>query len=123
MMRRCTVTPQDPSCFAEPVPARRNDPILVAEMQLPIAAGQLADQPLHRRRRTRYLTDKPNLAATTAVGNRYGMLGLGNVESDKCFAILPHGPPSVHEARLGPPEQPSLLFCTKGRAASLTQGT
>jgi hypothetical protein len=29
----------------------------------------------------------------------------------------------VHEARLGQPEQPSLLFCTKGRAASLSPGT
>jgi hypothetical protein len=29
----------------------------------------------------------------------------------------------VHEARLGLPEQPSLLFCTKGRAAGLNPGT
>jgi hypothetical protein len=28
-----------------------------------------------------------------------------------------HGPPSVHEARLGPPEQPSYSYCTSGRAA------
>ena len=60
-MRRCTVAPQDPSSFAEPKPARRNDPILVADVQLDIAAGQLADQPLHRRRRIRYLTEKSYL--------------------------------------------------------------
>ncbi|HEX8937048.1 MAG TPA: hypothetical protein VF776_02165, partial [Sphingomicrobium sp.] len=63
---------------------------------------------LHRRRRTRYLADKPNLRAATAAGNCYRVLGLRYVESDKGFAILPHGPPSVHEARLGPSEQPSF---------------
>jgi antitoxin HicB len=30
------------------------------------------------------------------------------------FAILSHGPPSVHEAQLGLPEQPSFLFARKG---------
>jgi hypothetical protein len=29
----------------------------------------------------------------------------------------------VHEARLGPTEQPSYLYCTKGRAAGLNPGT
>src|SRR6185312_4453252 len=33
---------------------------------------------------------------------------------DKGSAILRHGSPSVREARLGPPEQPSLLYRTKG---------
>ena len=86
-------------------------------------AEQLADQPLHRCRRTRHLAEKPYLTAATAIGNRDRMLGLRYIESDKGFAILAHGPPSVHEARLGPSEQPSLLFCTKGRAADLTPGT
>ena len=57
------------------------------------------------------------------IGIRHRMLRLRYVESDKGFAILPHGPPSVHEARLGLPGQPSLLFCTKGRAAGLSPGT
>jgi isoquinoline 1-oxidoreductase beta subunit len=48
--------------------------------------------------------------------DRHGVLLLGDVKSDKNFATLSHGPPSVHEARLGLPEQPSFLFCTKGRA-------
>jgi hypothetical protein len=112
--------PKSLNLAVQPVSGRLR---LVAEMQLAVAAGQLADQPLHRPRRTRYLADKPNLAAATAVGDRDRMLGLCHVESDKGFAILPHGPPSVHEARLGPPEQPSPLFCTKGWVASLTQGT
>ena len=57
----------------QPVPGR---PRLVAEMQLAIAAGQLADQPLHRRRRTRYIAEKPHLAGAPAIGNRHRMLRL-----------------------------------------------
>src|SRR5207244_9971014 len=32
---------------------------------------------------------------------------LRHVESNECSAMIHHGPPSVREARLGPPEQPS----------------
>src|SRR5439155_22780903 len=45
-----------------------------------------------------------------AMGNRCVWLHLRRLKSIKSFAILPHGPPSVHEARLGQPEQPSLLL-------------
>src|ERR1700738_2834762 len=83
---------------------------LITEMQLAIAASQLADQPLYHRRRTRYIAEKAHLAAALALGNRHRMLRLRRVERDKRFAILPHGPPSVHEARLRPPQQPPLLF-------------
>jgi hypothetical protein len=38
------------------------------------------------------------------------VLLLGDVESHEDFDILSHGPPSVHEARLGMPEQPSFLL-------------
>ena len=92
-------------------------------MQLAIPASQFTDQPLHRRRRIRHFAEKPHLAAAPTIGNRYRMLRLCDIKSNKGFAILPHGPPSVHEARLGLPEQPSLLFCTKGRAAGLSPGT
>ena len=40
--------------------------------------------------------------------DRNGVFLLGDVKSDKNFAILSHGPLSVHEARLGLPEQPSF---------------
>jgi hypothetical protein len=42
------------------------------------------------------------------------VLLLGDIESHENFAILSHGPPSVREARLGPPEQPSFLPARKG---------
>jgi hypothetical protein len=42
------------------------------------------------------------------------VLLLGDIESHENFAILSHGPPSVHEARLGPPEQTQFFNCTKG---------
>jgi hypothetical protein len=96
---------------------------LVAEMQLAIAASQLADQPFHHRRRIRHLAKKPHLAATPAFGNCHRMLGLRDVKRDKSFAILPHAPPSAHEARLGLPEQPSLAYGTKRRTAGLSPRT
>jgi hypothetical protein len=42
-----------------------------------------------------------------------------------CSTRLPlaNGPPSVHEARLGPPEQPSYLYCTSGRVGDLSPRT
>jgi hypothetical protein len=55
-------------------------------MQLAIAAGQLADQPFHRRRRTRDITEKAHLAAAPAIRDRYRMLGLRYIESDKALA-------------------------------------
>jgi hypothetical protein len=44
------------------------------------------------------------------------VLLLGDIKSHKDFAMLSHGPPSMHEARLGLPEQPSFLTARKGRA-------
>jgi hypothetical protein len=42
------------------------------------------------------------------------VLLLGDIERDKDFAILSHGPPSMREARLGLPEQPSFLLARNG---------
>jgi hypothetical protein len=42
------------------------------------------------------------------------VLLLGDIESQENFAILSHGPPSVHEAPLGPPVQPAFLPARKG---------
>jgi len=64
-----------------------------------------------------------DLPAAPTFGNRYRVLRLRRVKPNKGSAILTHGPPSVHEARLGPTEQPSYLYCTKGRAAGLNPGT
>jgi hypothetical protein len=95
----------------------------VAEMQLLVATRQLPDHPLHRRRRAVDLANVAYLPIALALGNRHRVLLLGAVKSNKGFAILLHGSPSVHEARLGPPEQPSYLYCTKGRAADLSPRT
>ena len=46
------------------------------------------------------------------------VLLLRRVNSDS-FGILLHGPPSVHEARLGSPDQPSYSTARPGRAAGL----
>jgi hypothetical protein len=42
------------------------------------------------------------------------VLPLGDIESHENFAMLLHGPPSAHEARLGSPEQPSFLPAREG---------
>jgi hypothetical protein len=70
-MRRCTVAPQDPSSFSEPKPARRNDPILVAEPKPHAAVAQLAHQPIQGRRRIRNTTVFSNFAAEAALGHRH----------------------------------------------------
>src|SRR5262245_54974104 len=105
-----------PDTPVQPITGR---PSLIAEIQFGIASGQFADQPLYNRRRTCHIAQKADLAATPTVRDRHRMLCLRRVEGNKRFAMLPHGPPSVHEARLAPPEQPSLLYCTKSRAAGL----
>ena len=75
------------------------------------AAGELSISPRYR-----------ISPLATDIGDRYRVLLLRRVKPDERFAILLHGPPSVHEARLGPPKQPSYLYCTSGRAAGLSPG-
>jgi hypothetical protein len=108
---------------ALPATAPVLDSYVRPDMQLAVALRQLAGQTLDPRRRARDVADKANLAAVPALGDRYRVLGLRRVERNGGFAILTHGPPSVHEARLGPPEQPSFLYCSKGRAAGLSPGS
>jgi hypothetical protein len=70
----------------EPISGRSR---LITEMQLAVAARQLAHQPLHCRRQTRHLAEKAHLPAAPAIGNRHHVLRLRRVECDKSFAILP----------------------------------
>jgi hypothetical protein len=76
-------------------------------MQPLIATGQLADGSFDRRRRSVDLAQIPDFTVSAGIGDRHRMLVLRRINPDKRFVILLHGPPSVHEARLGPPEQPS----------------
>ena len=94
-----------------------------ADLQSAVPSGKLLDGPLDPRRRVLHLAQEPDLASAASLGDRHRMLGLGDVERDKSPAMLPHGSPSVREARLGPSEQPSFLLSHEGRAASLTRGT
>ena len=57
---------------------------------------------------------KTDFPGPPAFRDRYGVLLLGDIKSHKDFAMLSHGPSSVHEARLGLPEQPSFLTARKG---------
>ena len=109
-----------PNLPTQPVTRR---PGLEADMQSIIPLGQLLDCPLDRRRPVLNLTKESDLAGPAALGNRHGVLHLRHVERDETFAILSHGSPSVHEARLGPSEQPSSLNRTIGRATDLSPGT
>src|SRR5690242_3915406 len=94
--------------------ARRSG--LEANTQSTIAVCQLLDHPFDRRRRVRDFPAKPDLARPATLGDRHRVLRLGYIKCDKCFAIFTHGPPSLREARLGTPEQPSFLYRMKGRA-------
>jgi hypothetical protein len=116
---RAVVT-QSLNLAVQPVPRRTG---FVADMQRRITLRQLADQLLDCRRRAVDLAKIPDLTVAPGIGDRHRMLLLRRVKSDKRFTISLHGPPSVHEARLGPPEQPSYLYCTKGRTTDLSGRT
>ena len=85
-----------------------------ANMQPFVSLRQSLDRPLDRQRTVLDIAEKPDLPGPASFRDRHRVLLLGDVKSDKNFAILSHGPPSVHEARLGLPEQPSFLPARKG---------
>ena len=92
-------------------------------MQSVIPARQPLDHSLNRRRAVLDLTEKPNLSRPATLRDGYRVLPLRDIECHKDFAILCHGPPSVREARLGLPEQPSLPMARRGRTTGFTPGT
>ena len=85
-----------------------------ADMQPVVSVRQSLDRPLDRQRAVLDVAEKPDFARPAPFRDRDRVLPLGDIESHKDFAILSHGPPSVHEARLGMPEQPSFLPARKG---------
>ena len=85
-----------------------------ADMQAAVSVGQSLDRPLDRQRRVLDIAEEPDLPRAPSLRDRHGVLLLGDIKSHKDFAMLSHGPPSVHEARLGLPEQPSFLPARKG---------
>jgi len=106
-----------------PVQSVARRPGLEADVQPVIPLAELLDRPLDRRRLVLDLAKKPDLPGATTLRDRHGVLHLGHIERDKRFATPSHGSPSVREARLGPPEQPSSLNRTTGRATNLGPGT
>jgi hypothetical protein len=96
-------------------------PSFEADMQPVVSARQSLDRPLDRQRTVLDIAEKSDFPGTTSLRDRHGMFLLGDVKSDKSFAILSHGPPSVHEARLGLPEQPSFLSARKGGPPALVR--
>ena len=107
---------QSANLAVKPIPRRAR---FIAEIKLSVATGQLSDHSFDRRRRAIDLAEISNFTLTAQIGYRQCVLVLRRVNSDKRFGILLHGPPSVHEARLGPPEQPSYSTARPGRAAGL----
>jgi hypothetical protein len=85
-----------------------------ADMQPVVSVRQSLDRPLDRQRTVLDIAEKSDFPGSTPFRNRRGVLLLGGVKSNESFAILSHGPPSVHEARLGLPEQPLFLPARKG---------
>ena len=85
-----------------------------ADVQPVVSVSQSFDRPLDRRRIVLDIAHKPDFPGSATLRDRHRVLLLGDIESHENFAILSHGPPSVREARLGPPEQPSFLPARKG---------
>jgi hypothetical protein len=94
-----------------------------ADVQLAVPGRQSLDRLLDRQWAVRDIAEKPHFSQPTSFRDRNRVLPLGDIESHENFAILLHGPPSLHEARLGQPEQPSFFNCTKGRATGASPRT
>ena len=109
-----------PSAFTYRALSRR--PGFKADMQPVVSLSQSLDRSLDRSRAVLDLAQEPDLPHSASLRDRHRVLLLRDVKSDKSFAILSYGPPSVHEARLGLPEQPSILFGMKGRATGSARG-
>jgi hypothetical protein len=62
------------------------------------------------------IAKKSDFPTPAVFRDRDGVLLLGDIKSHKNFAMLSHGPPSVHEARLRFAQAILVLNCTKGRA-------
>ena len=89
-------------------------PSFKADMQPVLSARQSLDRPLDRKRLFSTSPRNRTSARPASFRDRNCVPLLGDVESDESFVTLSHGPPSVHEARLGTPEQPSFLPARKG---------
>ena len=81
-----------------------------ANMQPVVSICQSLDRSLDRQRAVLDIAEKPDFSRPPPFRDRDCVLLLGDVESHEDFDILSHGPPSVHEARLGLPEQPSFYL-------------
>ena len=99
------IVAERPYLAIKPVSRR---PGLEADVQPAVSSRQSLDRLLNRQRAVLDLAEKPDFAAPARFRDRHGVFHLGDVERHKNFAMLSHGPPSVHEARLGSPEQPSF---------------
>jgi hypothetical protein len=86
-------------------------PSFKADMQPVVPTCQSLDRPIDRQRTVVDVAEKPDFSGPPPSCDR---VLLRDVESHEDFAILSHGPPSVHEARLGMPEQPSFSPARKG---------
>jgi hypothetical protein len=70
-------------------------PSFKADMHTLVAIRQSLDRPLDRQRTVRDIPEKPGFSGAAPFRDRYRVLLLGDVESNKNFAILSHGPPEV----------------------------
>ena len=96
-------------------------PSFKADMQPLVSVRQPPDRSLDRQRTVLDIAEKPDLSRSAPFCDRNRVFLLGDVESNKNFAILSHGPPSVHQARLGMPEQPSFSPARKGGPPALVR--
>ena len=102
---------EGPYLAIKPVSRR---PGFKTNMQPIVSARQSLDRSLDRQRAVLDVAEKPDFSRPPPFRDRDCVLLLGDVESHEDFNILSHGPPSVHEARLGMPEPPSFLSARKG---------
>jgi len=85
-----------------------------ADLQPVVPIRQSPHRAFDRQRTVFDIAKNSDFPPPSAFRDRDGVLGLGDIKSDKNFAMLSYGPPSVLGARLSLPKQPSFLTARKG---------
>ena len=71
-------------------------PRFKADMQPLVSVRQSLDRPLDRQRAVFHIAKETDLSRPIPFRDRHRVLLLGDVKSHKNFAMLSHGPPSMH---------------------------
>ena len=105
------VMAERPHLAIEPISRR---PGFEAHVQPVVSSRQSLDRLLNRRRAVLDVAEKPDFSPPPSFCDRHCVFLFGDIESNKSFAILSHGPPSCMRLGSVRPSNPRFLPARKG---------